>query len=216
MVTPVQPNSAGLVGQWEFEGNANDSSGNGNHGTLNGTAQIVPDVAPGRGQVLDVAEDDGWVEIPHSPLFDMTEQIAVAGWIKIREFDDGDQRIVCKGDDKWRLRRDGNNHWLEFRLDGVGEATGRTRLNDGDWHHAAGTYDGMTVRLYVDGFEDASSAQANDTISTDTVNLFIGIEEDQSDDWNGWIDDVRIYDYALSYGEVSWLAGRTSPFYKPF
>jgi len=216
LVTPAEPNQAALEGNWAFEGNANDSSVNQNHGTLNGSAQIVAAEIAERGQVLDVGQDDGWVEIPHTPLFDITDQITVAAWIKVREFDDGDQRAICKGDDRWRLRRDGNNQWMEFRLAGVGEATGKTNVNDGEWHHAAGTYDGMSVRLYIDGFEDASSAEPNDTISTDTGNLFIGIEDDLSDDWNGWIDDVRIYNYALSYGEVGWLAGMTKPFNKPF
>jgi hypothetical protein len=146
----------------------------------------------------------------------MTDQITVAAWIKVREFDDGNQRVICKGDNMWRLRRNEDNYWMQFNLSDVGETNGKAMVNDGDWHHAAGTYDGTTMRLYIDGFEDTSSAQPNKTINTDTGNLFIGIEDDLSDDWNGWIDDVRIYDYALSRAEIAWLAGLTEPFDKPF
>ena len=37
-----------------------------------------------------------------------------------------------------------------------------------------------------------------------------------SDEYDGMVDDVRFYNYALSLGEVAWLAGRTEPFDKPF
>jgi hypothetical protein len=188
LVAADAPSNFGLVGHWESEGNASDSSGKGNH---------------------DVGQDDGWVEIPHSPLFDITNQITVAAWIKVRDFDDGDQRVICKGDNMWRLRRHSNNSWMQFRLNGVAEndgAIGTTSVDDGEWHHVAGTYDQSNLILYVDAAVDQTVSAPGNTIGTDTGNLFIGIEDDMSDDWNGLIDDVRVYDYALSLAEIIYLA----------
>ncbi len=85
---------------------------------------------------------------------------------------------------------------------------------NGDWHLAAGTYDGARVRLYVDGFL-ASEASASGSIryGLDVSNNFIVGNTDNpnctdpgGNNFSGDIDDVRVYDRALTQGEISCLA----------
>ena len=80
---------------------------------------------------------------------------------------------------------------------------GTTNVNDGQWHHFAGVYDGSNITLYVDGAVDATST-ATGTISTNTNNLWIGGNSGNTTRfWDGWIDDVRIYDTGLTETEIN-------------
>jgi hypothetical protein len=83
-----------------------------------------------------------------------------------------------------------------------------------EWHHIGLTYDGTTARLYADGIEVAAGERTWDLVPN---RAHIGRQvNDVSEFWNGSVDDVRIYDGALSAGEIAWLAGRTVPVGKPF
>jgi len=76
-------------------------------------------------------------------------------------------------------------------------------VNDGRWHHAAGTYNGSQICLYVDGKMDVSST-ASGTIKINNQPVYIGENSERPDRfWNGLIDDVRIYSYALSANEMA-------------
>ena len=68
-----------------------------------------------------------------------------------------------------------------------------------------GTYDGANIRLYIDGIEDSASPAAyRGNIATNNYKVWIGNNSQlPGREWNGLIDDVRIYSYALSRGEVA-------------
>ena len=88
---------ADLVGYWAFDEGlgsiAHDSSGNGLDGTLNGDPQWVA------GQIGGALEFNGndFVEIPHSPLLSITDQITVAAWTYMSANASGEMAIVSKG-----------------------------------------------------------------------------------------------------------------------
>jgi hypothetical protein len=75
-------------------------------------------------------------------------------------------------------------------------------VNDGKWHHVTGVYNGKEIFLYVDGILD-NSEQASGIIETNDFAVTIGQNvEHPARCWNGLIDDVRIYSYALTEAEV--------------
>jgi len=79
-------------------------------------------------------------------------------------------------------------------------------VNDGKWHHVAGVYDGTKLYLYVDGELD-NSEYASGSIATNNYNVWIGAWIDPKGqivgrEWNGLIDDVRIYSYALGEADI--------------
>jgi beta-galactosidase len=85
------------------------------------------------------------------------------------------------------------------------EVEGSADVNDGRWHHLAGVYDGKKISLYVDGKQDASKAAWGNG-DKNNYPVYIGENsESLGRPWNGLIDDVRIYSYALSEAEVKAL-----------
>jgi len=199
--------SGRLLGWWELDeasgGIAQDSSGNEHSGTLHGDPSWQP--AGGKvGGALKFDGDGDYVEISDEPDFDLTGQITVAAWIKARAFDKGRQAIVTKGGSAWRLHRNLKTDNIRFNITYgyVPSAVGKVNVNDGQWHHVAGAYDGAKVYLYVDGVLD-NSAKASGSIETNDQPVCIGENAEQTGRyWNGLIDDVRIYNYALSHDEI--------------
>ena len=77
---------------------------------------------------------------------------------------------------------------------------------NGSWHHVAGTFDGTQLRLYVDG-SLADSMDYTGTIATTTYPVNIGRNSQNTDRlYEGAIDEVRIYNRALTEGEILFLA----------
>jgi len=205
-----------LVGWWKFdetEGRrAVDSSGNGNDGTLKGD----PQWQPGRVDGALLFDGDGdYVAIGNESNFDITGSITVAAWIKVNAFDKDWQAIVTKGEDAWRLHRNKDTNTIKFNCNGLQGlspwpgVTGSVDVNDGQWHHVAGVYDGPKLYLYVNGELD-NSEQASGSIATNNSGVCIGENVGIMERyWNGLIDDVRIYSYALSEAEIKVLCFET-------
>ncbi|MCJ7777062.1 MAG: LamG domain-containing protein, partial [Sedimentisphaerales bacterium] len=207
--------SGKLVGWWkldETEGkNASDSSGNNNTGTIVGNPQWQST----GGKIGGALEFDGngdYINLGKKSDFDITGQITVAAWIKVNRFDKGWQAIVTKGDSAWRLQRDRETNCLEFACSGLpvpgsewSGIFGKSNVNDGQWHHAAGVFDGTQLYLYIDGKLDVSS-NAPGKIKVNDEPVYIGENSEMSERfWNGLIDDVRIYNYALSEEQITSL-----------
>jgi len=204
----AEPN---LVGHWKLDGNANDSAGS-NHGTLIGSPTWVND--PNRGWCLDLDGNGDYVDVGDNPSLTFTEAISVACWINVRKFDRNWNAIVTKGDD-WVLARTRDDNRIAFLCLGL---TGggwpevySGDLNDGDWHHVAGVYDGSKLYLYQDGIcADSKSLQGR--INRNWSRVLIG-ENGQAPNrfWNGFIDDVRIYNRSLTAEEIGVLAESVPP-----
>ena len=120
---------------------------------------------------------------------------------------------------------------MEFRINNGrthantsgGATRGNTRIDDGQWHHIAVTVQPNSVfssgiDLWVDGQLDTRpSGDPGPWHPIAGFDVKIGIRYDgRGRQFTGAIDDVRIYNRALSDAEVAGLAGRTESFDKPF
>jgi hypothetical protein len=83
---------------------------------------------------------------------------------------------------------------------------GTTIINDGLWHYVVGTYDGANVKIYVDGVLDGILA-ATEVPLTSTLPLKIG-EDGGSFRWNGSLDEISIWNTALSQSQITNLIGQ--------
>jgi hypothetical protein len=88
----------------------------------------------------------------------------------------------------------------------------RTPMNTmvlGTWQHLAATYDGATKRVYIDGVEMANVAEPN-PLPYDNMPMKIGCDDNvpESEFYNGVLDDLQIYNRALSASEIADLASR--------
>jgi len=202
-----------LLGWWKFDeqsgDTASDASGNGNSGTIAGTPRWQP--SAGRiGGALTLANSS--VRIAEKAPFDVTDAITVSVWTRIDALDKWWQALVTKGDSSWRLHRSGDADSLEFACGGLhlphgasACAKGNRIVSDDRWHHVVATYDGNRIALYIDGELDAS-CPASGSLQTNDHPVCLGDNAEQPGRyWNGWIDDVRIYSYALSETEITGL-----------
>jgi len=196
-----------LIGWWKLNKGhgttALDWSGHGRDGVFRRDPQWV---AGKIGGALEFDGVDDYVDCGNDAVFDITGEITVAAWIKVEAFDRLWQAIVTKGDSAWRLHRDAVQRGVGFHCSiqngRLMEANGITSLDDGEWHHVVGVYDGIRGYLYVDGLEDAVSAKRG-AISTNTFNVCIGENAEATGRyWDGLIDDVRIYKRALTEAEI--------------
>ena len=216
-----------IVCSWEFDeakaGTVVDSSGNSLDGKLKGDAHVVLD--PAMGHVLSLDGDGDYVDFGNDPAFDITDSITITAWIKINTFDAYCQAIVTKGDTAWRVQRARESSSIEFACSGLvlpkadydtnfwGRLEGRKSVEDGGWHHVAGVYDGVEIRLYVDGVLD-NAREAQGTINTNDYPVHVGANADETVKggmryWKGFIDGVHMYSCALDQTQIRVLVSET-------
>jgi hypothetical protein len=123
-------------------------------------------------------------------------------WIKVNKSDKDWQALLTKGGG------------IEFERSGTRlvNTMGTMDVNDGKWHHIAMVADGTKLYLYMDGKLDNEVLWPHDT-TTDEFPVLIGENAAAAGHyWNGLIDDVRLYRYALSEAEIKALyAGKDPP-----
>jgi hypothetical protein len=220
MITPVDPGTANLAGAWNFdEGSgtvASDSSGNGLTGTL---FEATWDTGQ-QGSALSF-NDTGYVETGYAGVTGTASRTCCA-WIKTIE---ANRVFVSWGLNtagrKWRMRLDATGG-LRMEVNG-GYHYGQVFLADDEWHHTAivleddGTPDVSETLLYVDGHPETTRDVLGEPIDTDPTGEFrIGKSTYDTAGFIGLIDDVRVYDRALSDAEILSVAGGTTPIDKPF
>lgn len=153
--------------------------------------------------------ESGYVDCGQDPVFDLTDAITVAAWVKLDIIDKDWQAIVSKGDSAWRISTNESARSLHFSITGgpvYQQVNGLTELQPGQWHHVAATYDGKHLKIYMDGVQDADPVSYSGGIATNSHPVYIGENAERPDRiWNGMLDDIRIYDYALTAAEIAQL-----------
>ena len=207
----AHPLARGLVGCWLFnEGTGNkvfDLSLNGNHGTLTNMDPATDWIAGRDGSALDFDNTDDYIIISNSPTIN-PDYITIGAWVKTSATGVIDQ-IFTKDMPAlrvWQFRKLDTNviNFIPFNAASNGNELGTTNIADGNWHFVVGTWDGVTVRVYVDGREDGNGSALTGSLRTgQTNNAFIGRSENIDPGyWDGQIDLAFLYNRALSASEV--------------
>ena len=196
-----------------------DESGAGNDGRVSG-AKWVADGKFGGAYQFSITNLTDRIVIPNSDTLN-PDNITVAAWVKAADTDGFWNRIVDKdfrnaycldlgGDYNGKVHRGK----LQFETSkGAIEASGRV-LNDNKWHHVAAVYDGQTIRCYLDGTGPNHPVKTPGPLKKSGWDLCIGNSvvnygTDEFLAFNGLIDEVRIYNRALSPDEIKTLATAT-------
>ena len=189
------------VGLWHFDegigSTAADATLNNNHGTLSGGKF---------GNALYFDGVDDYIEVPDDPSLE-SPSITVEAWVK-RLGSPGTYKYIIS---KYYAARPGgwssyafytrNTGGLFFYIGYTGyyilSPDAGSGIWDGNWHHIMGTFDGSTVRLYVDGIEVGTGTTTTESIAYDTGSLFMGTYT-STGPWffSGTIDEVRISNIA--------------------
>tara|TARA_R110000851_G_scaffold328409_1_gene498890 strand:- start:1121 stop:2869 length:1749 start_codon:yes stop_codon:yes gene_type:complete len=184
-----------------------DSSGQGNTGTLYGATQAAGKVGP---HSLDFdGTTDQYVSVANDPSITITGSMSIAAWVNMALTGDGYQRILAKatgasgaGGYALYVHTDGQPRVAFGGTQTTGAPVGI--ITASAWHHLAGTWDGSTARVYVDGVVvDALTAGSGPGSST--ADLHIGADPSfpGTRDFKGLIDEVAIWSRTLSASEIA-------------
>jgi len=213
---PVDPGADGLVAYYAFENDVNDSSGNGLNGTIVGNLTFGEGPA-GYGAAMIFA-NDAYVDCGSAPILDITGPISLSLWIRPDAEDPEGKGTetapLAKATStanpswSWQVRYGWNSPlpYMAFTFNTSPRAWAYVgqKLTQGEWAHIACSADGETLKCYLDGQETDSTAMG--AITSSPTSLLIG-SDGWGDDWIGGIDEVAVYNRALSAGEILYLAG---------
>ena len=227
VLVPVANVSAGLVAHWQFdEGSgttAVDSSGNGHDGTLLGDPQWVAGMI-GSG-ALSFDGSDGLVDVGHDESLNMTDELAITLWVKVSDLSNY-YFLVCKqpsgtaGDNypgNYEFRIQTGTGILEFgHQEAEGEQytfyTSETSITAEQWYHVAvSVTKGGLVEFYIDGISAGSAEQVTNFGVLNDEPVRIGGRKDGYSFFNGILDDIRLYDRALSAVQIQKLYNGNPP-----
>lgn len=190
-----------------------DSTYNNNHGsskTMN-NADLVSGQVDG---ALDFDGTNDFVSVPHNSTLQPSSAITIALWVKTSV---ADRWLVEKLD----LNTGSNNG---YRLHGNSDGTASFDVQNAGvlinsvttstiagnvWIHLAATFNAGNTVIYVNGVQQDSDGAGPTTIGSNTNSLFIGKRVNDTDYHNGLIDDVRVYNRALTYADIQTIYNTT-------
>ncbi|HNQ88446.1 MAG TPA: LamG domain-containing protein [Verrucomicrobiota bacterium] len=219
LLPPVQAQSyltEGLVAYYPFNGNANDASGSGNNGNVIG-AQLAADRFGSASSSYSFNGIDNYINVPNSPSFNFGEHITISAWIDADYLRPSQAAggmpvaVVSKGYDggtmDWHFAVNGqqqrpviaiNDGWVYWDSTPVVQAQ--------VWQQVVYTYDGSAMKTYLNGVQTGQQA-ASGTFRVSASPLWIGAYYPSyfACFFPGKLDDIRIYNRALSQAEVQAL-----------
>ncbi len=204
--------TSGLIGYWPFNGNANDESGIGNNGTVNG-ATLCPDRF-GNSNSAYSFDGSSSILLPNSLMSNMPNG-CFSGWFKLNNlpttgnsyaiFDKtqtdviNDFQIVITDSAKLRL--------MMNDVYNIGGSTIKSNyiFSTNIWYNILISWTGDTAKLYINNLLDKVLINSNGFLPTSANLVHIGVVDNGSAHFNGLIDDIRIYDHALNQTEITSL-----------
>lgn len=213
------------VAHWKMDecqgSTIHDSSNNSNHGTLtvtttggntNGIGTCTTSTSAwgsgssGKfGASLYLDGDNDKIVVTDNDTLDGFTGMSVFLWAKpsissVKE-------IIIKhntgtSDINWELYQNGNN--LGARINGTSGTCTSTgdKFTTNTWHHIGMVWTGTEIKIYIDGVLSSNSCSRITSLPNTAGNLSIGSYESGSYSFNGQLDDIRIYNYALSETQV--------------
>ncbi len=216
------PYYTGHVGEWwldESSGTIEDHSDQNNDGTAYGTVTYGE-----QGKVWTALKFDGssgYVSVPDSPELRLAAPFTMALWVKVNAGASDWVRLAGKGNSTSRnyglwLDTDGTILFQIYSAGGNGSCQTTVTVNDGDWHHVVGVYDddstttppAPTMKVYIDKAVSASTSYSQTPyISSDPFQMaYAGFHAYL----NGWLDEVNLFNRALSPVDITDLYNQAS------
>lgn len=203
-----------LVARYSFEGNLDDSSGNANHATATGSPVFV---AGKYGSAMSLNGANQYAMVPAGIMAGVTN-FTIAAW------------VYWNGGNAWQRIFDFGNDTTSYMFLTPGSGSGTLRfaistnsytseqtletstLPVGQWRHVAVTRNGNAARLYTNGVLAVSGTVTIAPASFNPVLNNLGMSQYPGDPlFNGQLDEMYIYNYALSDTEVARLAANQPP-----
>ena len=178
------------------------------------TASANTDTLTGVGKInealdFDSASED-YVDCGNNSITKPTSQISIAFWMEAESAEDYARMVAthAKDNDNGYGVKDNGAGKIIFLLDIDGGGGGASSVVSdstyaiGSYQHVVCTYDGTTMKMYINGALQSDTETVSGSITYDSGELVLGNVATQDRGFNGLLDDVRIYDRALSLAEV--------------
>ena len=208
--------NSGLVAYYDFDGDANDESGNSNNGTIT-NATLTADRHGNSNKAYSFDGNNSYVEIPWTGSIRVEGDITMSVWLNIKDkennYSGGYGRIIRAPSDYYEMWVNWNNSGVNNRSvyarsggQGISLSSNENILEE-TWNHVVYTYTSDTLRIYVNGSEVSKQFKNWDWNNSlpGSGNLYIGAYGPNNNTFLGSLDDVRIYERALSATEISAL-----------
>lgn len=223
--TPDYVPANGLVGWWPFNGNANDNSGKGNNGAVTSAALSVDRFGnPNAAYLFNGA--DSRIDVADAASL-RCRKLTLSAWVKTKDtlktyqviykgsmYADGEvyALTVDEGGEPYSAAKFGSNCATAIGWLGPGKGTA---IDTGSWTHVVSTYDGTTTKIYKNGVLENSSTITGLIDSCIGGGLRFGFDHlrwsvSTGDPFNGYIDDIGIWNRALDETEISHLYSGTA------
>ena len=143
-----------------------------------------------------------YIQLENEGAYDFeTGSLTIELWLKVRAWDTNWQAIITKGDNSWRLHRDGTSSNIKFTF-GQGNVTSSGVNFVDQWHHVAVVRTGSALYLYIDG-EMNNSYMGTLSYSPNNVKVAIGENLGATGRYfKGKMDEIRIWNVARSASEI--------------
>lgn len=205
----------GLVAYYPFNGNANDESGNNNNGTVYGGALLTNDRKGNANRAFSFDGVNDYIHINNSSsLQSPNKEITISAWVKPNSISSYGAYIICKNSlnnlDPFQYRleintgsqilfgfKDSNTTYVDFYQSST--------IKNNEWSFLTVTYNSSSLKFYLDG-NLLGSQSFSGSIFSDDKGLDIGRDAHGDSEWHsGLIDDIRIYNRALTEQEIQAL-----------
>ena len=212
----------GLVGWWPFNGNANDESGNGNDGVVNG-AVLTEDRNGLSLSAYDFNGTSSRIEVADDVTLDLTA-FSISAWVYLPQYNPLADEILTKGSDLnenyeiliYGGQNDAGNietaiRWTNGSRSGINSGWGNAQVQTNSWTHIVTQYDfnNGVLKMFINGVE-VTQVSSNLTPSNNSSNLSIGFDPAVGRYHLGRIDDIAIYNRALTIQEIQNLYTATN------
>jgi len=213
-------NDSRLVAYYPFQGDANDQSGNNNHGAVFNTDLTTGYTGGNEDAYQFTNTNKSYIRVPHSTSLSLNKEMTLMAWVYYEQQASNNFFTILE---KTNPDFEGHSRYgLWVYNGGVVEVCvepdscpnslcqrcldTKERLVENAWNHVAGTYDGTFLRTYINGKLSSEFNYGGETgISQTNFELFLGTDlYSLSDDYlNGRLDEVRIYNEALTEAEIA-------------
>ena len=223
----------GLVGYWPFNGNANDASGNGNNGTVNG-ATLTTDRNGNANSAYSFDGVNDLIRIPHQSQLNLLGDFSASIWYNINSIpttNNGhtfltkrdDNGICCSPNVPYGLAityqvsqapLNYKNPICAFANNGnFNFSTSSTTITSNIWQHIVYTYSNNILKIYLNNEIIHSQAFSNSLRAGNSADLLIGsVNREIGAEWmNGKLDDIGIWNRALTQQEITNLYNASLP-----
>ncbi|MCD4704044.1 MAG: hypothetical protein K8R64_07110 [Methanosarcinaceae archaeon] len=214
--TAVPATATGPVAYYPFDNNYKDFSAYTNHGTPKGNMDFTTGVV---GNAAASFDGKSYIEVKDSNSLDLTGDFTFSVWLNKEDAGVGGWAVVFSKGDTSSISASSSPYAL-FHANGIypgvrvaGQSIlSNAKTNFDEWYFVTVTKEGTDLKFYIDGeLKDTKKSAAS--IPASNTNLLIGIDPPGATEYfKGAMDDLRIYNYALSQGEIRALyGGETAP-----